>query len=110
VSILEQVYSHLSQLISGRICVPINSADPDSFDPFEVPTVTSLLDEIDSWEKTQEANPKDRISDWERTSLKGYIRYFKQHVDRIMADERGIKREREEETGGMAVSGKMLEF
>jgi DNA primase small subunit len=72
--------------------------------------VTSLLGEIDSWEKTDDANPTDRISDWEKTSLKGYIRYFKQHVDRIMADERGVKKEREEEPGGMALSSKMLEF
>jgi DNA primase small subunit len=72
--------------------------------------VTSLLGEIDAWEKTGEENPTSRISDWEKTSLKGYIRYFKQHVDRIMADERGVKREREEEMAGMAVSDKMLEF
>jgi hypothetical protein len=42
--------------------------------------------------------------------LKGYIKYFKQHVDRIMADERGVKREREEELGGMATDTKRLEF
>ena len=75
-----------------------------------MPTVTSLLGEIDSWEKGQEASPNERISDWEKTSLKDYIRYFKQHVDRIMADERGVKKEREEELGGMAISGKMLDF
>lgn len=96
--------------VQGRICVPIDSSDPEIFDPLSVPTVTSLLGEIDSWEKGQEANPKERISDWEKTSLKDYIRYFKQHVDRIMADERGVKKEREEELGGMAISGKMLDF
>jgi DNA primase small subunit len=90
--------------------VPIDSSDPELFDPLSVPTVTSLLGEIDSWEKGQEVNPNERISDWEKTSLKDYIRYFKQHVDRIMADERIVKREREEEVGGMAISGKMLDF
>jgi len=96
--------------VVGRICVPINSSDPAAFDPLTVPTVTELLGEIDSWEKTQESQSKDRISDWEKTSLKDYIRYFKQYVDRIMADERGVKREKEEEVGGMAVNAKMLEF
>jgi DNA primase small subunit len=72
--------------------------------------VTSLLGEIDSWEKTGDASPNDRISDWEKTSLKGYLRYFKEHVDRIMVDERAVKKGREEELGGMAVSSKMLEF
>ena len=72
--------------------------------------MTELLGEIDSWETIQEAHSKERINDWEKTSLKGYVRYFKQHVDRIMADERGVKKEREEGLGGMAVNGKMLEF
>ena len=94
----------------GRICVPIDSSDPAAFDPLAVPTVTELLGQIDSWENNQEAHSKDRISDWEKTSLKGYIRYFKQYVDRVMAEERDVKKEREEELGGMAVNGKMLEF
>jgi DNA primase small subunit len=72
--------------------------------------VTELLADLDSWEQTEEAQVKDRISDWEKTELKGYIKYFKQHVDRIMADERGVKREREEELGGMASDTKRLEF
>jgi hypothetical protein len=50
------------------------------------------------------------MSDWEKTSLKEYILYFKHHVDRVMADERMVKHEREVEQGGMAVSEKMLEF
>lgn len=90
--------------------MPIDSSDPDTFDPFEVPTVTALLGEIDSWEKMQEAQSREKISDWEKTSLKSYIRYFKQHVDRITSEERGFKREQEEEQGGMPVDGKMLDF
>ena len=90
--------------------MPINSSDPASFDPLAVPTVTTLLGEIDSWEKTPAAQSKERINDWEKTSLREYVRYFKQYVDRIMADERSVKIEREEEIGGMAVNAKMLEF
>ena len=108
--ILEQVSYTESQLIVGRICVPIESSDPGAFDPLAVPTVTELLSEIDAWEKSPDDLSKGRISDWEKTSLKAYISYFKQHVDRLMADERGAKREREEEMGGMSVGGKMLDF
>jgi DNA primase small subunit len=75
-----------------------------------VPTVTALLGEIDSWERTQDIHSREKINDWEKTSLKNYIRYFKQYVDRITSDERGIKREREEEQGGMSVDAKMLDF
>lgn len=101
---------HTFLILLGRICVPIDSSDPAAFDPLAVPTVTELLGEIDSWEKTQEAHPKERISDWEKTGLKDYIRYFKHYVDRIMAEERGVKREREEDMGGMALNGKILDF
>ena len=94
----------------GRICVPIDSSDPGAFDPLAVPTVTELLSEIDGWEKSQDDLSMGKISDWEKTSLKGYISYFKQHVDRIMADERVVKREREEDMGGMSVGGKMVDF
>lgn len=94
----------------GRICVPIESSDPGAFDPLAVPTVTKLLGEIDAWEKSQHELSKAKVSDWEKTSLKGYITYFKQYVDRIMADERAVKREREEETGGITVGGKMVDF
>jgi DNA primase small subunit len=90
--------------------VPIDSSDPELFDPLSVPTVTTLLSEIDAWEKMQESPQKEKISDWEKTSLKEYIHFFKQHVDRIMADERGVKRERDERLGGMAVNEEMLEF
>jgi DNA primase small subunit len=110
VFILERVIYARSELKLGRICVPIQSSDPAAFDPLAVPTVTGLLGEIDAWEKTQDDLTKGRISDWEKTSLKSYILYFKQHVDKIMADERGIKREREEEMGGMSVAGNILDF
>ena len=91
--------------------MPINSSNPETFDPFSVPIVSDLLAEIDAWEKTHESHPTERISDWEKTSLKSYIRYFKQHVDDVMTDERGLRKERQEEVGGgMAASGKMLEF
>ncbi len=108
--ILEQVIYAQSRLISGRICVPIQSSDPAAFDPLAVPTVTDLLHEIDAWEKTHDDLSKGKISDWEKTSLKSYILYFKLHVDKIMADERGIKREREEEMGGVSVAGNVLDF
>ena len=100
-----------ANLFKGRVCVPIDSSAPETFDPLTVPTVSGLLAEIDLWEETQYGHhSKERISDWEKTSLTEYIRYFKQYIDRIMADERGLKREREEEGGGMAMTDKMLEF
>jgi DNA primase small subunit len=94
----------------GRICVPIDSSDPYSFDPLTVPTVTALISQIDSWEQTHDTGEtSSRISDWEKTSLKDYIQYFKRHVDRIFADQKIIKKEEDVKMGGMATSAQ-LEF
>jgi DNA primase small subunit len=94
----------------GRICVPIDSTDPASFDPLTVPTVTALISQIDSWEQTHDSvDMSSRIADWEKTSLKEYIQYFKRHVDRIFGDQKSIKKEEDVKMGGMATNAQ-LEF
>ena len=35
---------------TGRVCVPIDARNPESFDPLSVPTVMQLLDEIDQYD------------------------------------------------------------
>ena len=80
---------------TGRVCVPIDLAKLDDFDPEAVPTVTELLAEIDAW-KGDEGEEGNKISDYEKTSLKPYVELFKTHVAGLLRDERGVKREREE--------------
>ncbi|KAJ3479029.1 hypothetical protein NLG97_g8421 [Lecanicillium saksenae] len=87
---------------TGRVCVPIDSSSYDTienFDPLGVPTVQSLLAEIDAW-KGEEGEGAPAVADWEKTSLKPYVEYFRSFVAGIMRDERDarIKREREEES------------
>ncbi|KAH7325054.1 DNA primase small subunit [Stachybotrys elegans] len=88
---------------TGRVCVPIDPKHVEDFDPFSVPTVQSLLAEIDAW-KAPEDEVKDEnakpIADWEKTSLKPYIDQFKGFVAGLLKDERDprVKREREEES------------
>lgn len=85
---------------TGRVCVPINTKNLEDFDPLAVPTVHSLLAEIDSWGVDAQDEKTKSISDWEKTSLKPYIDYFRLFVNGVMKEERGagIKREREEES------------
>jgi DNA primase small subunit len=54
-----EVSKHLNHLLkspfcvhpgTGRVCVPIDSRNPEDFDPMAVPTVTQLLSEIDGFQ------------------------------------------------------------
>ena len=87
---------------TGRVCVPIDVTKLEAFDPLGVPTVTQLLQEIDSWKAVDgaadEAEEATKLQDYEKTSLKPYVELFRSHVAQILKDEQGIKREREEDT------------
>jgi len=55
---------------TGRVCIPIDPSQADSFDPFKVPTLRSLLSEIDGYDGVED------ISDIEKTSMKKAIETF----------------------------------
>ena len=104
-----EVSKHLNHLLkspfvvhpgTGRVCVPINTKDLESFDPLEVPTVTELLGEIDEWTPPEGEKEGKAVQDWEKTSLKPYVEYFRSFVVALMKDEKDVKvkREREENT------------
>lgn len=88
---------------TGRVCVPIDTSSDDTmenFDPLGVPTVQSLLAEIDAWKGNDDEDGAPAVADWEKTSLKPYVEYFRSFVAGIMRDERDarVKREREDES------------
>lgn len=86
---------------TGRVCVPIDTERLEEFDPLGVPTVTELLAEIDGWEgantKSDDERETKKLQDYEKTSLKPYVEYFRSHVSNLLREEKGIKRERDEE-------------
>ncbi|KAL7276280.1 p48 polypeptide of DNA primase [Rhizina undulata] len=101
-----EVSKHLNHLLkspfcvhpgTGRVCVPVDVGRVEEFDPMAVPTVTGLLAEVDLWE--QKENAEEKIADYEKTSLKGYVEYFRGFVNGLMKDEMKAKREREEAKG-----------
>ena len=89
---------------TGRVCVPIDPRTLEAFDPLAVPTVTTLLAEIDTWDR--EHGPEDdgssvatqtkRRPDHEKTSLKPYVEYLKAFAQDLMKEETVIKRERDD--------------
>merc|ERR1711981_677299 len=52
---------------TGRVCVPIDVATVDTFDPAKVPTVGRLVEEL------------NRTGGVKQTSMKDYIHYFDVH-------------------------------
>lgn len=91
---------------TGRVCVPIDTSSSrtiENFDPLEVPTVQSLLAEIDAWKSDDGEEPSSSAgatADWEKTSLKPFVEYFRSFVAGILRDEKdvGVKRERNEDS------------
>lgn len=117
---------------TGRVCVPIDARKAEQFDPLSVPTVNTLLAEIDAWDAenpgggggggaggdagdVEGSAPNDsdakggrRLQDYEKTSLKPYIDYFRSFIAGLLKEERSGKREREED--GAAVKPEPMEF
>lgn len=84
---------------TGRVCVPIDTKILNKFDPLGVPTVTELLGEIDAFDEQAMNDDGDvkKIHDYEKTSLRPYVDYFRSYVAELLREEKGIKREREDE-------------
>eukprot|EP01035_Chromulina_nebulosa_P018070 gene18070-23717_t len=60
---------------TGRVCIPIDPENADTFNPFSVPTIRNLCAEIDSYDNNI-LNSNDTINDTSKTSLKSAISYF----------------------------------
>ncbi|XP_030589912.1 DNA primase small subunit [Archocentrus centrarchus] len=81
---------------TGRISVPIDVSELDKFDPFSVPTISLICEELDrprpseeketsedakEKEDEKDAAEKRKIRDYKRTSLAKYINCFDQFLD-----------------------------
>ncbi|KAF9055523.1 prim-pol domain-containing protein [Hymenopellis radicata] len=78
---------------TGRVCVPVDPAKVEEFDPDTVPTVGQLLDELNRLNKPEHAEEGAGDEDWLLTSLRPYVEMLDNHVARIMEDVRKTKLE-----------------
>ncbi|KAI4879405.1 hypothetical protein NFI96_001781 [Prochilodus magdalenae] len=87
---------------TGRISVPIDLRNLDKFDPFEVPTISLICEELDKprageeeeddtkdKENEAEASERRKIRDYKRTSLAKYIKLFDQFLDAMARSRKG---------------------
>ncbi|KZV88111.1 DNA primase catalytic subunit [Exidia glandulosa HHB12029] len=65
---------------TGRVCVPVDPATVDDFDPERVPTVGQLLSELDRLDGVP--------GGWEKTSLKPYVEMLERHAQGIIQEAR----------------------
>ncbi|KAK5666062.1 p48 polypeptide of DNA primase [Batrachochytrium dendrobatidis] len=63
---------------TGFICVPIDPARCEEFDPHHVPTIDSLIKELDELPPFSQSIGSGGSGDYERTSLGPYVKYFKE--------------------------------
>ena len=69
---------------TGRVCVPIDPDECDTFDPFTVPKLSDLIAELDSnGAASKSMNQGEKIADYERTSLKPHVDLFKKFLSGI---------------------------
>lgn len=62
---------------TGRVCIPIDPLLADEFNPFTVPTVRTLCEQVDSYDKNHEVSLDDNdVLDFEKTDLKSSIDCF----------------------------------
>lgn len=84
---------------TGRVCVPIDIKKVDSFDPFKVPTISSLCKEIDQYDAAlKEENSKTingdeadgptkpKVEDYTKTSLSEGIYVFQNFIKELALD------------------------
>jgi len=71
---------------TGRVCVPIDPAAVDDFDPFRVPTLKALAAQIDAYDAEHAQDEVARgVPDYKKTELKGAVELLEKCVVEPMA-------------------------
>lgn len=75
---------------TGKICVPFNPKTADSFNPMTVPTINTLIEEVNNYDKEleeqlekegdMEGTVRSRIKDYKKTSLNKSMMVFEEFV------------------------------
>ena len=92
---------------TGRVCVPIDPDQAEKFNPFTVPTIRQLDEELNDWSLDAENKNRDgksETTDLEKTSMRGPIAYFENtFLEGLKANARKEARDREDRKSAMEV-------
>ncbi|ELT90971.1 hypothetical protein CAPTEDRAFT_172979 [Capitella teleta] len=67
---------------TGRVCVPIDHEKAEEFDPFTVPTISQLCDELATNDDSDNSS-KRRVKDYRQTSLGRYMHVFDNFLKKL---------------------------
>lgn len=87
---------------TGKVCVPFTVKTIEKFQPDKVPTIMTLINEInefDAKEKTEEINNLDttKIKDYKKTSLKKSLHIFHEFLWGLKEARKGLKAKENDE-------------
>lgn len=77
---------------TGRICVPIDITNVTAFDPFAVPTVSQLSNEIDEYDAQHKAVDvgNSTVQEYKKTGLASSVSLFQGFVDKVCLAEADV--------------------
>lgn len=81
---------------TGRVCIPINPKKADEFDHLAVPTVGTLLQELDH-AKVDESDVKNKKEEFLNTSMRDSITLFKNFINGLDDENKEIQRIKNED-------------
>jgi len=90
---------------TGRVCVPIDPARAEEFDPFTVPTISELINELDEYAKNNNENEDDTPKpkrEYMKTSLAKSMKIFERFLSGLEKENnerRRIENEKQAQTG-----------
>lgn len=87
---------------TGRVCVPIDIDKINSFDPFKVPTICQVCNEIDAYDakhKVPQNGNRDPSKEYKKTSLAASIDTFKKFVGKLSTEWKEKRLELSDKTG-----------
>ncbi|XP_076233759.1 DNA primase small subunit-like [Calliopsis andreniformis] len=82
---------------TGKVCIPFTANTVDKFHPDKVPTITTLIEEINEYDvkdkaeqETYDLNTK-KIKDYKKTSLNKSFRVFREFIWNMELERKGQK-------------------
>eukprot|EP01103_Thecamoeba_quadrilineata_P007672 TRINITY_DN17518_c0_g1_i1.p1 TRINITY_DN17518_c0_g1~~TRINITY_DN17518_c0_g1_i1.p1 ORF type:complete len:419 (-),score=49.81 TRINITY_DN17518_c0_g1_i1:23-1279(-) len=72
---------------TGKVCVPVDAAKCDEFDPNTVPTLENLIKELDDY--MEDSGTQRKLRDYKKTSLRESVVFFKKYLKPLIRSMQG---------------------